>query len=90
MLHIYRDNSPPRQGCVFKRYYPGQFNPGWDVEDSVAGGSCWQRAFATEDTAEVEAVCRESGASFEWTPAASGGGGAPSLVTQVRAAADPG
>ena len=42
------------KGSVFKRFYPGKFDPAWDVADSVAGGSCWQRAFATSDPEVVE------------------------------------
>ena len=47
------------KGSVFKRFYPGKFDPAWDVADSVAGGSCWQRAFATSDPEVVEVLCRK-------------------------------
>ena len=47
----------------------------------MAGGSCWQRAFATEDKLSVESVCRKNGVSFDWIPGSSGS--PPSLVTQV-------
>ena len=47
------------QGSIFQRFYPGRFDPGWDVADSVAGGSSWQRAFATTDAKAVEAMCRK-------------------------------
>ena len=47
------------KGSVFKRFYPGKFDPAWDVADSVAGGSCWQRSFATSDPEVVEVLCRK-------------------------------
>ena len=47
------------QGSIFQRFYPGRFDPAWDIADSVAGGSSWQRAFATADAETVEALCRK-------------------------------
>ena len=70
------------QGCIFKRFYPGQFNPHWDVEDTIAGGSCWQRAFATEDEFLVESICKGNGVSFDWIPVDSSKETPPTLVTQ--------
>ena len=70
------------QGCIFKRFYPGFFNPDWDVADSVAGGSCWQRAFATENTSIVESICQKNGVDFEWVP--SDNGDSPTLLTRVH------
>ena len=70
------------QGCIFKRFYPGQFNPYWDVEDTIAGGSCWQRAFATEDEYLVESICKGNGVSFDWISVDSSEETPPTLVTQ--------
>ena len=70
------------EGCIFKRFYPGTFNPKWDVADSVAGGSCWQRAFATNDTSTVESICQKYGVDFEWLP--SDPDNLPNLITRVH------
>jgi len=67
-------------GSVFRRFYPGRFNPQWDVADSVAGGSCWQRAFATTDALEVESICKKNGVLYEWQHSS---GNPPCLITRV-------
>ena len=67
-------------GSVFQRFYPGRFNPQWDIADSVAGGSCWQNAFATTNALEVESICKKNGVSFEWQHSS---GNPPSLITRV-------
>ena len=62
------------QGCIWKRFYPGHFNPKWDVADSIAGGSCWQKAFATDDTMTVETICKKNGVRYEWESNSDSGG----------------
>ena len=56
----------PVQPCIRIYFNLGHFNPQWDVADSVAGGSCWQRAFATEKASEVEFICKQNGVRYEW------------------------
>ena len=69
------------QGAIFQRFYPGVFNPEWDVLDSIAGGSCWKNAFATTEESVVEGICQENGADYEWVP--SNDGESPSLITRI-------
>jgi len=69
------------QGAIFQRFYPGCFNPEWDVLDSIAGGSCWKNAFATTDPSVVELICKENGAEYEWV--SSNDGKSPSLITRI-------
>ena len=47
------------KGSVFKRFHPGKFDPAWDVADSVAGGSCWQRAFLILLILKLTRTCAE-------------------------------
>jgi len=70
-----------RHGCVFQRFFPGSFNPDWDVAGSIAGGSCWQNAFATEDSSVVEFICKEKNVDYEWVP--SKDNKPSSLITRV-------
>ena len=69
-------------GCIMERIYPGKFNPNWDIVNSIAGGSCWQRAFATDDSSEVESMCKLKDVEFEWitTPSSE----PPTLVTRYH------
>ena len=69
------------RGSVFQRFYPGVFNPEWDIADSIAGGSCWKNAFATTDPSVVERICHENGAEYEWVP--SDDSESPSLITRI-------
>ena len=71
------------QGCIWKRYYPGQFDPKWDVADSIAGGSCWQKAFATDNPKTVEMICKKNGVRYEWLPN-SNSECFPNLITHVH------
>ena len=73
------------RGCIWKRFYPGHFNPKWDVADSIAGGSCWQKAFATENPKNVEKICKKNGMHYEWVfNSDSGGPNFPNLITHVH------
>eukprot|EP00111_Clytia_hemisphaerica_P005095 TCONS_00014672-protein len=69
-------------GCIMERKYPGKFNPNWDIEDSIAGGSCWQKAFATENIADVESICKLNNVEFEWISTVSKE--PPTLVTRYN------